>query len=605
MAGEAPAFGVRAHATGAYFSVPAPHAHTCAVRLYEGDGRASRDVAMARARARARTFGGVFELDCAGVRPGARYRYVLDGEEAGDPFARFLPDGVLQPASVESLAHGWKHEALGSSSDDMPVYELHVGTFTPEGTYRAAATRLRDLAALGIGAVELMPVAAFAGGRGWGYDGVAHYAPFAPYGTPDDLAALIDEAHGLGLRVVLDVVYNHMGPVGNYLRRFVPDAFTTRFASPWGESPDFTNVFMREYVLGNVRYWLHDFRFDGLRLDATHTIRDEGDAHVLREIARIAHASTPRRFVIAEDERNEPALVREKDLDGIWADDFHHSVHVALTRERDGYYGAYTGYASELARTLQRGWLYCGEVYAPSGKPRGRPAPELDAKAFVYCIQNHDQIGNRGLGERLSRLTDIDGFAAASLVLLLLPMTPLLFMGQEWAATSPFLYFTDHDDELGRKITEGRRKEFGHFEAFGGEARGGSTVEVPDPQLDSTWRKSVLDWDEQSREPHARVLELYRTLLRLRAEDAVLRDRSRAGMHAWDQGDLLIVDRRAGSASRRIIANLTSATRSLDDLTRGYRLVLSSSQIPWPTPSLPAHAAVLLASLTNDEERLR
>jgi maltooligosyltrehalose trehalohydrolase len=552
----------------------------------------------------ARTSRGVFELDCSGVGPGARYRYVLDGAEVGDPFARFLPDGVLQPASVESLAHQWRNEAIGSSSADMPIYELHVGTFTQEGTYRAAGTRLRDLASLGVRAIELMPIAAFGGGRGWGYDGVAHYAPFAPYGTPDDLAAFIDEAHGLGMRVVLDVVYNHLGPVGNYLRAFIPDAFTTRFASPWGESLDFTNALLREYVLGNVRYWLHDFRFDGLRLDATHAIRDEADVHVLREIARIAHATTPRRFVIAEDERNEPALVRQKDLDGIWADDFHHEVHVALTRERDGYYGAYTGYASELARTIQRGWLYSGEVYAPSGQPRGRPAPELDAKAFVYCIQNHDQIGNRGLGKRLSSLTDIDGFAAASLVLLLLPMTPLLFMGQEWAATSPFLYFTDHDEDLGRKITEGRRKEFAHFEAFGA----GSSVEVPDPQLESTWRKSVLDWDERSREPHARILELYRVLLRLRAEDVVLRERSRAGMHAWDQGDLLIVDRRAGAASRRIVANLTSATRSLDDLTRGYRLVLSSSPLAWPTPSLPAHTAVLLAKLTSDpshEEPLR
>jgi maltooligosyltrehalose trehalohydrolase len=594
MAGAAPAFGVRAHATGAFFSVPAPHARSCAVRLYEGDGRSARDVAMSRGAAS----DGVFELDCPGVRPGARYRYVLDGEEVGDPFARSLPDGVLRPAAVASLTHPWKHAALGSSAADMPIYELHVGTFTPEGTYRAAAPHLRELASLGIGAVELMPIAAFAGRRGWGYDGVAHYAPFAPYGTPDELAAFIDEAHGLGLRVVLDVVYNHLGPAGNYLRAFVPEAFTTRFASPWGESPDFTNALMREYVLGNVRYWLDDFRFDGLRLDATHTIRDEGDAHVLREIARIAHASAPRRFVIAEDERNEPALVTARELDGIWADDFHHEVHVALTRERDGYYRAYTGYAAELARTLQRGWLYCGEVYGPSGKPRGRPAPELDARAFVYCIQNHDQVGNRGLGERLSRLTDIDGFAAASLVLLLLPMTPLLFMGQEWAATTPFLYFTDHDEELGRKVTEGRRKEFAHFEAFGATTGG---VEIPDPQLDATWRKSVLDWSERSREPHARVLALYRALLRLRAEDVVLRDRSRAGMHAWDQGDLLIVDRGVGRTSRRrIVANLTSATRSLDDLARGYGLVLSSSPLPWPTLTLPPHTAVLLANLSSE-----
>lgn len=594
MGGESPSFGARRHANGVYFSVPGPRARSCAVRLYVPDLQTSRDAPMVR------TSAGVFELDVPDVGGGARYRYVIDGEEAGDPYARFLPDGVLQPASIESLAYEWRHGALGSlsSSGDMPIYEIHIGTFTPDGTYRAATRHLRDLAELGVRAVELMPLAAFAGRRGWGYDGVAHYAPFASYGTREDLAAFIDEAHGVGLRVVLDVVYNHFGPAGNYLRRFVPDAFTTKFASPWGEAPDFSNALLRDYVLGNVRYWLRDFRFDGLRLDATHTLHDESETHVLREIARIAHTSAPRRFVIAEDERNDPSLVRDENLDAIWADDFHHAIHVALTHERDGYYRAYTGRASEVARTIQRGWLYCGEVYPPSGKPRGQPAPDLDASAFAYCIQNHDQVGNRAVGERLSKLTDADGFAAASLVLLLLPMTPILFMGQEWAATSPFLFFTDHEADLGRKITEGRRKEFAHFEAFGASTK----TDVPDPQLESTFRKSVLDWSERALAPHARMRSLYGVLLQLRRADVVFRERSRAGMNAWDQGDLLIVDRSAGNASRRVIANFTSAPRPLDGLTRGYRLQLASSALSWPTPLLPPHTALLLANDASGQE---
>jgi maltooligosyltrehalose trehalohydrolase len=541
----------------------------------------------------ARTPGGAFEVDVPDLRSGARYRYVLDGEEVGDPYARFLPDGVECPASVESLAHRWSHDALGASPGDLPIYELHVGTFTEEGTYRSAARHLPELASLGVRAVELMPIAAFAGTRGWGYDGVAHYAPFAAYGTREDLAAFVDEAHGLGLRVVLDVVFNHFGPAGNYLRRFVPEAFTTRVASPWGESPNYSNAVLRAYVLDNVRYWLDELRFDGLRLDATHALHDDFESHVLRDIARVAHASAPPRFVIAEDERNDPGLVREMGLDAVWADDFHHAVHAALTGERDGYYGAYAGTASEIARTIDRGWLYCGEVYPPSGRVRGRQATDLEARSFAYCIQNHDQVGNRALGERLNRLTDLEGFAAASMLLLLLPMTPILFMGQEWAATSPFLYFTDHDHDLGRKITEGRRKEFEHFEEFRGAAAG---ARVPDPQLAATWTASRLDWSEREREPHARMLALYRDLLHLRAHDAVLRDGSRARMHAWSRGDLLVVDRENGPGRRRIVANLTGAPVGMEDLGRGLDLLLASAPVSWPLPSLPRHTAIFLGT---------
>jgi maltooligosyltrehalose trehalohydrolase len=593
-------FGARVYSHdggGVRFSVPAPRAKTCGLRLFDASGTASpRNARLGLhllprdAIPMHRTHEGAFEADVPGLSPHARYRYVLDGEDVGDPFARFFPEGVDQPASVESLAYEWTHPALGATDGDVSIYELHIGTFTEEGTYRAAAKHLAELADLGARAVELMPLAAFAGLRGWGYDGVAHYAPFAPYGSPEDLAAFVDEAHGLGLRVLLDVVYNHFGPAGNWLRRFVPDAFTTRFSSPWGESPDFANPILRGYVLGSVRYWLEEFRFDGVRLDATHTIHDDGDAPVLREIARLAHAYSPRRLAIAEDERNDPALVREQELDAIWADDFHHQIHVALTREQDGYYGAYSGDASDLARTIERGWFYSGEVYPASGEPRGSPASGLDAPAFAYCIQNHDQIGNRARGERLSRLTDLDGFAAASLVLLLLPMTPILFMGQEWGATSRFLYFTDHAVELGRLVTEGRRKEFARFDAFRDAA---ARETIPDPQSERTWTASRLDWSERTREPHARILALYRTLLRLRRDDVVLRDRARARMRAWSHGAVLVVDRWSGETKRRVVANLTGDPSPLDDLARGWRLVVATSSLRLPATSLPKRTAAL------------
>ena len=561
-------YGASVQDGGVRFVVPAPAAANCAVRLFDPQGRALETHAMEKKE------GGVFELFLRGLARKARYHYVLDGEVAGDPFARFLPDGVDAPASVESLDYEWKSAALGGRREGLTIYELHVGTFTPEGTYRAAAARLPELADLGVTAIELMPLAAFAGARGWGYDGVRHFAPFAPYGTPEELAAFIDLAHERGLRVFLDVVYNHFGPAGNTLRRFAPAAFTTRVASPWGESPDFANPVMRAYVLDNVRYWLDEFRFDGLRLDATHTLHDDPRSHIIAEIARTAHALTPRRTIIVEDERNEPDLLREMEVDAVWADDFHHEVHVALTGEKDGYYSAYEGTAATLARAIERGWLYCGEVYPPSGKPRGRPAPGASASSFVYCLQNHDQVGNRAKGERLSQQVGIDGFAAASLLLLFLPMTPLLFMGQEWAAGTPFLYFTDHEGDLGRAITKGRRQEFASFAAFAG-----AHDEVPDPQAPETWNASKLDWNERTRADHGRILGLYRALLHLRREDVVLRESSRDRLHAFSRGALLVVDRWNGAERRRLIVNFTEAPAPLESLTQSYDLILSTSPL--------------------------
>jgi 1,4-alpha-glucan branching enzyme len=505
-----PHFGAFIGDQGTRFVVPA-RARVCSVRLFREDGATHETVSMTGVDA-------IFAVELQGIGKGARYRFVIDGEEATDPFARFLPDGPDAPATVEALSHHWEHPPRGAPRD-LSIYELHVGTFTPEGTYRAASKKLSHVAELGVTAVELMPIASFAGRRGWGYDGVAHYAPFARYGSPEDLAAFVDDAHGAGLSVILDVVYNHFGPAGNWLRRFVPDAFTSRFASPRGEAP------MRAYVLGNVRYWLDTFCFDGLRLDATHAIHK----------------------------------------------------------------------AAEIARTIERGSWYCGATYPPKEELRGTATDGLDASAFVHCVQNHDQIGNRPRGDRLTATSGYDAFAAAVLVLLTLPSTPLLFMGQEWGATAPFLYFTDHEGDLGTKITEGRRREFAAFEAFAKEhLRDG----IPDPQAESTWAASRLDWSQLERDPHAGLFALHRALLQLRATDPVLRDRSRSRMRAWSEGELLVVDRWSEGGRRRVIANLTSDPLPLaDDVVRDATLLLASSPafLPRPPTELPPRTAALFA----------
>ena len=587
MALELP-FGPHVHAQGTRFTAYAPRAERCALRLYGPSGVAAHPMQRASAD-------GVFAVDLPGVGVGAEYRFEVDGVELTDPYARFLPHGVHGPARVESREFPWRHAPLGWTCD-LSIYELHVGTFTPEGTYRAAAERLPHIAALGVTAIELMPLAAFAGARGWGYDGVALFAPHAPYGTRDELAAFVDAAHGLGLRVLLDVVYNHFGPDGNYLRAFDRAAFHSNRGSPWGESPDFGNPRLREYVLANVRYWLGELRFDGLRLDATEWIHDESTPHVLEAIAAEAHALEPSRIVIAEDERNEPRLMTDLGLDGVWADDFHHQVHVALTGEKDGYYAAFDGSAAEIARTIEQGWSYSGEFYAPKGYVRGSSAEALHARALVYCIQNHDQIGNRAVGERLPAIDSaagLEAFLAASFLLLTLPMTPLLFMGDEWAATSPFLYFTDHEPELGRRVAEGRRAEFVRFVRFADEAM---AARLPDPQALETFTRSRLDWSEIDRPPHARVLALYRQLLALRRTDPVLRERSRASVRARAAADLLIVDRSAAGLARRIVVNLGASDAALPpDLVGQASLLLTSADAALPAGVMPRATAALYA----------
>jgi maltooligosyltrehalose trehalohydrolase len=544
-------------------------ARACSVRLFDEAGVPRADHPLSSVGL------GVFAGEVASAGLGTLYKFVLDDRELPDPYARFLPFGVHGPAQVVEPRHPWKHAQVTRPLAEQVIYELHIGTFTDEGTYQAALARLPELAALGITTIELMPLSSVPGSRGWGYDGVAHFAPYAGYGTPDDLRALVDGAHGLGLSVLLDVVYNHFGPSGNYLGAYSPAYFTPDIHTAWGNAPDFAHAPMRRYAVDNALYWLEEFRFDGLRLDATHALIDPSPRHLLRELADRVRALRPRPLLIAEDERNDPTLITDHRLDGVWADDLHHQIHVTLTGEREGYYAGYTPGVADLASTIRNGWLYEGQVYAPTGKPRGASAAALAAEQLVYCLQNHDQVGNRALGERLSQLVSVDAYCAASTLLLFLPMTPLLFMGQEWGASSPFLYFTDHEEELGRLVSAGRCSEFKHFSAFTDPER---CAAIPNPQAEETFSRSKLRWDERHGGDHGRVLALYRALLALRASDPVLREPARDRLTAEAYGDVLAVRRWRGRDERVLLVNFGRSAVARKDLPGAQLRVLLGSE---------------------------
>jgi len=521
--GWRPTFGAVPDARGATFRVWASGAQSVTL-VAEGPGRRS----PSRFRLE-RTASDVFEAHLDGVQHGALYRYYLD--ESGpypDPASRFQPDGVHGLSQVID----WRRYRWGDSAwrgvrfEDLVLYELHVGTFSGPGTFRGVIDRLPHLVELGVTGIELMPVAAFAGRRNWGYDGVALFAPACQYGRPEDLQDLVDRAHGAGLAVLLDVVYNHLGPDGAYLPFFSPDFFSPHHRSPWGRSVNLDgpgSAMVRRFLVENALHWILEYHIDGLRLDATHALMDDSSQHFLEELADALHALDPGRpvHVIAEDERNLPTIVRRESaggmgLDGVWADDFHHQVHRLLTGESQGYYADYSGRTTDIVTTVNQGWFYTGQHSGYAGYARGSEAWDVDRQRFVFCLQNHDQVGNRALGERLNHLTDLPSCRAASALLLLVPETPLIFMGEEWAASTPFLYFTDHHDELGRLVTEGRRREFERFSTFSDP---GASTRIPDPQDERTFVASRLNWQEATREPHASMLRLYGALLALRGAD--------------------------------------------------------------------------------------
>jgi maltooligosyltrehalose trehalohydrolase len=523
------------------------------------------------------------------------YWLVIEGKRLPDPYARFLPRGVHGPAQIVDSAYAFTHLPPLRKPSEHVIYELHVGTFTEEGTFDAARGTLPALVELGITTIELMPIAAFAGGRGWGYDGVALFAPHAAYGTPDQLRELIDAAHGHGLSVLLDVVYNHFGPDGNYLAAFSPSYFSDEHHNAWGKALNFAEPALRGLVLENARYWLREFGFDGLRLDATHAIVDDSARHILSELADVAHELEPKQILIAEDERNLAQLVTGHGLDALWADDFHHQLRVTLTGERSGYYAAYQASTRALAEVINQGWLYRGQLDPLTQRPRGSSCESLSAAQLVYCVQNHDQIGNRAFGDRLQERAGLAAFRAASLLLLFLPMTPLLFMGQEWGAATPFLYFTDHEAELGQRVSAGRRLEFARFEEFSEELL---REKIPDPQAVATFRASKLRWSERELPEHAVTLELYRAALRLRRTDPVLRHAERAQLRAEAVDDVLLVHRSHANERRTLVVNFGTNEVQLSSLSQHLRLykarVLLQS-LSAPNASLPPKSAVVLA----------
>jgi maltooligosyltrehalose trehalohydrolase len=469
--------------------------------------------------------------------PGDLYKFRLNDHEYPDPASRYQPEGVhgrsqvIDPRQFQWHDSQWHPPSLR----DLVIYELHIGTFTPEGTFLAAIDKLPHLRELGVTAIEIMPVADFAGERNWGYDGVCIYAPAHAYGHPDDLRALVDAAHGAGLAVILDVVYNHLGPDGNYLGVYAPGYIDEERKTPWGgalrfDDPRFRPL--RALFVANPIYWREEFHIDGFRLDATHAILDESPVHILEEIATAIHDHPA--FAIAEDSRNDSRLILPAEengigFDAVWADDFHHTVRVSNTHENESYLGDFTGTLQELIETLRNGWFYRGQFSRNKGANRGSESRHIPPRKFVHCITNHDQTGNHAMGERIHHSISREAYLAASALLCLTPYTPMLFMGQEWAAATPFIFFTDHNDELGKLITKGRREEFKDFSAFHSEA---ARARIPDPQHIKSFTDSKLVWEELSEGKKPLTLELYRTCLALRMREDAFRPASRETWYA-------------------------------------------------------------------------
>ncbi len=520
MAGDSAAFGALPGDGVVEFRVWAPSRSRLEVVVESGRLEGKRGVLEALEN-------GFFAGRVAGLAVGDLYRFCPDGEGPfPDPASRCQPRGVHGPSEIVDPSQFVWSDALwgGCVLRDLVLYEIHVGTFTDGGTFSSARERLPQLRDLGVTAIELMPVADFAGDRNWGYDGVDLFAPARCYGRPDDLRRLVDEAHALGLGVFLDVVYNHFGPDGNYLESFGREFFSSRHRTPWGAAVNLDGAnseAVRDFFFANALHWIREYHMDGLRLDATHALIDEGPRHFLAELAeRVRTATAGRALLIAEDHRNLAAMVRPESaggwgIDAVWADDFHHQVRRHLAGDCEGYYRDFAGTTADVAKTMRDGWFYCGQRSESMDAPRGSDPAGLPASSFVICLQNHDQIGNRAFGERLHHQIDPAAYRAATALLLLAPQTPLLFMGQEWGASSPFLYFTDHHRELGAQVTAGRRREFRQFAAFRDAAL---RDRIPDPQSVATFEASRLRWGERDTAEHAALLRLYRALLQLRKQ---------------------------------------------------------------------------------------
>jgi maltooligosyltrehalose trehalohydrolase len=521
------------------FRLWAPNTASVSLRLL---GPPEKDIPMLRLEE------GWHELVTSAANPGTRYQFTIDQQAVPDPASRFQPSGVHSASEVvDSRAFEWRDESWrGRPWGEAVIYELHVGTFTPDGTYAAAEKKMDYLAELGVTAIELMPISSFPGERNWGYDGVLPYAPTANYGRPETLRHFVDAAHASGLMVLLDVVYNHFGPEGNYLWLYAPQFFTDRYCTPWGPAINFDGPrsrTVRDYFIHNALYWLEEYHLDGLRLDAVHAIQDDSHPDILTELAeRVRNHFAHDRFVhlVLENDNNAARYLWPQNLgpqnrshlpssvsrqeprfyDAQWNDDFHHALSVLLTGEKDHHYLDYAANPVErLGRCLAEGFAYQGEASQfRKGKLRGKPSRHLPPTSFVTFLQNHDQVGNRAFGERISSLVDPAPLRAAIAILLLAPSPPLLFMGEEFAATTPFLFFCDFGSDLAAKVSAGRRDEFPQFAS---EYSGKS--EVPDPNSRETFLRSKLNWASTGNGEHRNWLQLYRTLLACRRTEIMPR----------------------------------------------------------------------------------
>jgi maltooligosyltrehalose trehalohydrolase len=603
---------------GAHARVWAPRHERVDLVIEKGDGQPPAAIPLTCEE------GGYFSGLIDGVTAGTRYRFKLgDTGSFPDPASRFQPAGphgpseIVDPAQYSWRDAGWR----GVEIAGQVIYELHVGTFTEAGTYRAVIERLPDLVDVGITVVELMPLADFPGRFGWGYDGVNLFAPTRLYGSPDDLRALVDRAHAMELGVILDVVYNHLGPDGNYLKSFSPRYFSTK-ATEWGEAINFDEQdaeHVREFFLTNAEYWIEEFHFDGLRLDATQQIFDGSTPEIVSEVAeRVRRAARGRKtIVVAENEPQRAAIVRPSTaggcgLDGLWNDDFHHSAWVACTGRNEAYYSGYRGVAQEFVSAAKHGFLYQGQWYTWQHQRRGSPALDLEPKSFVTFLQNHDQVAN-GPGLRLHQTTSAGKVRAFTALLLLMPQTPLLFQGQEFCASAPFLYFADHNPELSVLVKDGRRTFLAQFPSLGSGEGAAALVDPGDP---NTFVRCKLDWSERTE--HEKILTLHRDLIALRREDAVFRAQRHRALDGAVFSDDAIALRFLGDAGddRLLVINLggrVNVDPAAEPLvappvcSKGWRVILST-EAPryggWGTPDmepgdegwwLPPESAVVFA----------
>jgi len=576
---------------GAEFLVWAPNSRRLGIRIVNGKDKFIPMESRERG----------YHYAVADLLPGDRYLFRLeDGRELPDPASRLQPEGVHGPSQiVEAESFPWTdHHWRAKPLEETVFYELHIGTYTPEGTFEAIIPRLGELVDLGITTIELMPIAQFPGGRNWGYDGVYPFAPQNTYGGPNSLRRLINTAHGVGLSVALDVVYNHLGPEGNYLNAFGP-YFTNRYRTPWGEAINFDAAGsdeVRRFFIENALYWLEDFHFDALRLDAIHGIFDFGACHFLTELKSAVSSLSQRLdrplYLVAESDLNDSRILHEPGeggygIDAQWSDDFHHSVHTLLTAEKTGYYADFGG-IEPLTGTLRRGWYYSGQYSKFRRRSHGNSPGGIACSRFVVCSQNHDQVGNRAAGERLSSLVGFEVSKLAAGITLLSPFTPLLFMGEEYGETAPFQYFTSHSDPgLVEAVRNGRREEFAAF---------GWQDSVPDPQDQATFDRSHLDHSLKSQEPYRTLFNFYQRLLRIRRDHAI------GSQASWSihelGGGALLIRRERDSEQLAMLFNFSEFRIAINrpELAGKWTTLIYSADAGWKGPETNLPVDFKLAS---------